>query len=76
MNLVRKINKNFVQDTISKNVKMTRGFLLIVSLFICIAEISIAHPLAYSISDNLMSPTNIDVNLLLDQAMNYQEKSA
>ena len=36
--------------TISKNIKMTEGFSLIVSLFICIAEISIAHPLAYSIS--------------------------
>ena len=51
-------------------------FLLIVSFFICIAEISIAHPLAYQLTDNLISPTNIDMNLLLDQAMNHQKKSA
>ena len=34
-----------------------------------------AHPLAYQLTDNLMSPTNIDMDLLLNQAMHYQKKS-
>lgn len=46
------------------------------SLFLCFAEISIAHPLAYQLTDNLMSPTNIDMDLLLNQAMINQKESA